>query len=135
MGFRGSNVTGALASQIKPLPSLLLGFGVPLEELAIKFQASVAPGTEILVENRVIFDAGDLGLDLFQGPVFDQRNEQNGSSFSNTIRPGLVNCQFIVKVNVSQSVSIIPSSGAMPSLGQFGAPRVQMATPGSVRNR
>ena len=55
MRLWGANVTGALASEVKSLPSLFGGFGIVLGELAIKFQASVTPGTEILVENRVVF--------------------------------------------------------------------------------
>ncbi len=44
------------------------------------------------------------------------RMKQNGSPLSKRIRPGRVKIQFMVKGNGSQSVSIRPLSGWMPSL-------------------
>ena len=60
---------------------------------------------------------------------------QIGSSFSNLTLPGRVICQFIVNGYGSQSVSITPVSGAMPSLGWLNGPVASRFQPGSVRNR
>ena len=43
--------------------------------------------------------------------------------------------QFIVKVATDQSVSMMPSSAAIPSFGQFDGPRAHKFQPGGVRKR
>ncbi len=61
--------------------------------------------------------------------------KQKGSPFSNMTRPGRVKIQFIVKGKGSQSVSIRPTSGWMPSFTWLGDPEHSIPQPGGVRNR
>lgn len=61
---------------------------------------------------------------------------QNGSPFSKPTHSQIrVNFQFIVKVDISQSVSTTPSSGWMPSLMWLAGPFTQRLTPFGVRNK
>jgi hypothetical protein len=56
---------------------------------------------------------------------------QIGSPLSNRIGTrGRVIFQFMVNVEIAQSVSTIPSSGVAPSLHQFAGPRTYKLYPG-----
>ena len=61
--------------------------------------------------------------------------KQKGSPLANLTRPGRVKSQFIVNGNGSQSVSISPTRGWMPSLMWLGEPEHIIPQPGGVRNR
>jgi hypothetical protein len=73
-------------------------------------------GFELRRELGVFLEGTISGVKSSSARYSTKVMKQNGSSFSNTTRLGRVNCQFMVKVKQSQSVSITPSRGTIPSL-------------------
>ena len=63
------------------------------------------------------------------------KKRQIGSPIVNSIVPARVKRQFIVKVACDQSVSTMPSSGAIPSFGLFVGPRTIRFQPSGVSKR
>ena len=63
------------------------------------------------------------------------KNRQIGSPRANSTVPARVNRQFIVNVAWAQSVSTIPSKGAIPSFGLLVGPRTIKFQPSGVRNK
>ena len=101
-----------------------------LKSVRARFQASNWPFMPGLESSERITGSNASTLRCSIG-----RMKQKGSPFSNLTLPGRVKIQFMVKGKGSQSVSIRPVSGWMPSLTWLGEPCASIPQPGGVLNR
>ena len=106
-------------------------------QIFVEIAPRPAPLDVFAAQLGIVAERADDGLEPF-GMVAGNRNKLAHRLVLLEGHPRAlagVKRQFIVKVNGAQSVSMMPSSGAMASLAVLGSPLHQRLWPLLVRNR